>query len=143
MHARRLTLFQKATRGGILPRYHIFARTLQTDRRSNESVIMDVARNNENLLVATAFNSDAIRLRSRTRTITRARAFSGMESHLRTGRMKSISEECSDKMKAATREILQQVLFCVYWIFVKLIGKREGAFFKIILNVFYLYRTYC
>lgn len=56
---------------------------------------MDVARNNENLLVATAFNSDAIRLRASTHTTTRARASSGMESHPRTGRMKSISEEYS------------------------------------------------
>lgn len=74
VHARRrLSLFQKPARGGVMPCYHIFARTSQTDRRSNESVITDVAQNNENLLVGTAFNSDAIHLRASTRALLHTR----------------------------------------------------------------------
>lgn len=94
VHARRrLSLFQKPARGSVLPRYHIFARTSQTDRRSNESVITDVARNNENLLVGTVFNSDAIRLGISTRAPPHmcVHAWLEMESCRMTGRMKSTS----------------------------------------------------
>lgn len=97
---------------------------------------MDVAQNNENLLVATAFNSDAIRLGSSI--ITRTRTCSGMESHSRTGRMKFISEECS-RLKAAAIGTSTSYISCLPD--PCKINRQEDAFFKIILNVFYLYRV--
>jgi len=111
VHARkRLSLFQKPARGSVLLRYHIFARISQTDRRSNESVITDVARNNENLLVGTVFNSDAIRLGVSTRTITRARTCmlgNGILPHDRTNEI-YLWKDVRDRMKAAARNTLSR-----------------------------------
>lgn len=100
VHARRrLSLFQKPARGSALPCYHIFARTSQTDRRSNESVITDVAQNNENLLVGTAFNSDAIHLgvHVQPHTCARVRLESRCRTNLPTLEGRSGQEGCNEK----------------------------------------------
>lgn len=87
-----------------------YTRTSQIDKRSNESVIMDVAQNNENLLVGTAFNSDAIHLGTSTRNTTRAHVHLEMES--RQDEWNPSQKDVLDRMKAAARSTPTKSILC-------------------------------
>lgn len=87
-----------------------YTRTSQIDKRSNESVITDVAQNNENLLVGTAFNSDAIHLGTSTRATPHARTCT-LGNGISTGRMKSISEGRSGQDEGCSEKYANKIYF--------------------------------